>query len=137
MAAYTADAIFVVWFLVVSLGLNFILFACGLLVLPILFVSVFVGVCGVLLVSAFMLCGSSANRSTSPVKLAGVQVVACGIFILLLSFVFVSVTEPTFSGGGFYEYSSRSTQMLVQKFLFFNSDLLCFFILFDCFFWGI
>lgn len=36
---------------------------------------------------------------------------------------------------GFHEYVGRATRLTFQKFMFFSSDVLSFYPLFDCFFW--
>lgn len=38
---------------------------------------------------------------------------------------------------GFHLYSGRAGQLVFQKFLFFNADVLSLYPLFDCFFWAL
>jgi len=136
-AVYVINVFFIIWFLSISTVLCFILFAGGLTVLPIIFLSLYAGVCAVLLISSFMLVGGRFSvRFYSNFRFVGIQLVLCGIFIFSAVFAVHTSIEPVFDGA-FYEYSSRASQMLLQKFLFFNTDILVFYVLFDCFFWGL
>jgi hypothetical protein len=83
-----------------------------------------------------MIFGNRSVRSTTAVQLSGIQIFMCGLIVLLFSTTTLAAIEPALNSE-FFEYGSRATKLLVQKFLFFNSDILGFYVLFDCFFWGV
>lgn len=100
-------------------------------------IGIYVGILAVLLVSVFLISDRLPDFiKTNTGVLSSLRFVLAGGFMLLLACV-----VGAFSGrdvdAGFYEYAGRATQLMIQKFLFFNVDILAFYPLFDVFFWAL
>lgn len=133
---FASSGIFVCWFVIFVIALCGLLAVYGLVVSPILFFCVYVGVVVVLLMASFAVSSRSGYFFT-PVGVVGgfglVFVGGAGTVVAILSVL----GRASFHEAGFFEYSRRIGQLVIQKFIFFSEDILGFFPLFDAFFWSL
>lgn len=128
--------VFFVFFICV-VACSCVLLSVGLYIWPMIWILIYLGVIGVIIVSSFIVAGRDLTDRSAHV----VDSPSYSLLFFLVGLVFVILPFNSIGGfwpyGYFDTYSTRAEQILLQKYTFFSPDILSFFIMFDGFFWSI